>query len=72
MYMYILYVHLHLHVHVQCTMLTKLILYPIQTQWDSCTPLHLAIRGGHTSYVERLLSIPGIDVNIKDMVGCSV
>ena len=61
---------------MQCTVLTKLIhvhvLSPIQSRWDSCTALHLAIRGGHISYVERLLSIPGIDVNIKDMVGCSV
>ena len=25
------------------------------------TPLHLAARKGHTTYVERLLSTPGID-----------
>ena len=33
-------------------------------------PLHLAARGGHSACVERLLSTPGIDVNIKDKVSC--
>ena len=37
-------------------------LYPLQ--WG-ITPLHLAARGGHTTCVECLLSIPGIDVNIQ-------
>ena len=46
------------------SMLTEL-LYPLQ---DGDTPLHLAAREGHTTCVERLLSTPGIDVNIKDMV----
>ena len=32
------------------------------------TPLHLAAWGGHITRVEHLLSTPGIDVNIKDMV----
>ena len=32
------------------------------------TPLHLAAEGGHTTCVEHLLSIPGIDVNIKNRV----
>ena len=38
---------------------------------EGYTPLHFAARGGHT-YVERLLSIPGIDVNIKNMVSWSI
>ena len=49
-------------------MLTEL-LYPLQ---DGDTPLHLAIRKGHTTYVERLLSTPGIDVNMKDKVSWSI
>ena len=32
------------------------------------TPLHLALREGHTTCVEYLLSTPGIDVNIKRSV----
>ena len=32
---------------------------------DGCTPLHLAAMGGHTTCVERLLSTPGIGVNIR-------
>ena len=48
-------------------MLTEL-LYPLQ---DSDTPLHLAAKGGHTTFVEHLLSTPGIDVNIKDEVSWS-
>ena len=54
----------HVHVHIVPTMLTEL-LYPLQ---DGYTPLHLAASGGHTTCVERLLSTPGIDVNIKGMV----
>ena len=47
-------------------MLTALhVLYPLQY---GHTPLHLASSGGHTAYVECLLSIPGIDVNIKNKV----
>ena len=46
------------------TMLTE-ILYPLQ---DCYTPLHLAARGAHTTVVEHLLSIPGIDVNVMDVV----
>ena len=45
-------------------MLTEL-LYPLQ---DGYTPLHLAAREGHTTCVEHLLSIPGIDVNIEGLV----
>ena len=45
-------------------MLTQL-LYPLQYDY---TPLHLAARGGRTACVDRLLSAPGIDVNIKDKV----
>ena len=40
-------------------------LYPLQ---DGETLLHLALREGHTACVEHLLSMPGIDVNVKDMV----
>ena len=55
---------LHVHVYIVPTMLTEL-LYPLQ---NGNTPLHLAARGGHTTCVEHLLSIPGIVVNIKDEV----
>ena len=41
------------------------LLYPLQ---DSDTPLHLALRQGHTTCVECLFSAPGIDVNIKNKV----
>ena len=41
------------------------LLYPLQ--WGD-TPLHLAVKEGHTTCVEHLLSTPGIDVNIKDEV----
>ena len=49
------------------TMLTEL-LYPLQY---GCTPLYFAAKEGHTTCVERLLSAPGIDVNIKDKVSLS-
>ena len=41
------------------------LLYQFQAEY---APLHLAARGGHTACVERLLSTPGIDVNITDEV----
>ena len=53
-----------LHVYIVPTMWTEL-LYPLQI---GDTPLHFAARGGHTTCVEHLLSTPGIDVNIKNMV----
>ena len=59
---------LHVHVYIVPTMLTEL-LYPLQ---DGRTPLHLAAWGGHTTCVERLLSTPGIDVNVKDLVSWSI
>ena len=43
-------------------MLTEL-LYPLQ---GGDTPLHFALKGGHTACVEHLLSTPGIDVNIQN------
>ena len=49
-------------------MLTEL-LYSLQ---DGDTPLHHAIKEGHTACVEHLLSTPGIDVNIADKVSQSV
>ena len=55
---------LHVHVYILPTMLTEL-LYPLQ---DGYTPLHCAVKRGHTTYVERLLSTPGIDVNMKARV----
>ena len=52
------------------TMLTEpLYLYVLQ---DGNAPLHLAAKGGHTTCVEHLLSTPGIDVNIMDMVSWSI
>ena len=45
-------------------MLTEL-LYPLQF---GHTPLHCAAMEGHTTCVERLLSTPGIDVNIQTYV----
>ena len=44
-------------------------LYPLQR---GHTPLHHAAKEGHTTLVERLLSTPGIDVNIKDRVSCPI
>ena len=41
------------------------LLYPLQ---NGDTPLHHAAERGHTTYVEYLLSTPGIDVNIKNEV----
>ena len=35
---------------------------------DGYTPLHLAARGGHITCVDHLLTTPGIDVNIKNVV----
>ena len=49
-------------------MLTEL-LYPLQNGY---TPLHYAAKGDHTTYLEHLLSTPGIDVNIKDKVSWSI
>ena len=45
------------------------LLYPLQGGY---TPLHHAVMGGHSTCVERLLSTPGIDVNIKDEVSWSI
>ena len=59
---------LHVHVYIVPTMLTEL-LYPLQD--GGFTPLHLAAQGGHTTCVEHLLSLPGIDVNIKNRVSWS-
>ena len=46
----------------------ELLFYPLQREY---TPLYLAAKGGHTTCVEHLLSTPGIDVNIKDVVSWS-
>ena len=53
-----------IYVFIVPTMLTEL-LCPLQ---DGDTPLHLALRKGHITCVERLLSTPGINVNIEDRV----
>ena len=45
------------------------LLYPLQY---GATPLHLAAVYGSTTCVERLLSTPGIDVNIKDRVSLCI
>ena len=44
------------------------LLYPLQ---DGSTPLLHAAGGGHTTCVERLLSTPGIGVNIQNQVSYS-
>ena len=49
-------------------MLTEL-LYPLQRAY---TPLDLAAMGGHTTCVERLLSTPGIEVEINAWVSWSI
>ena len=41
------------------------LLYPLQYGY---TPLYLAAKEGHTTCVEHLLSTPGINVNIKNIV----
>ena len=56
---------LHVHVYFVPTLLIEL-LYPLQ--YHGYTPLHIAAMEGHTACVEHLVSTPGIDVNIKDMV----
>ena len=56
------------HAYIVPTMLTE-VLYPLQ---DRSTALHLAARGGHSTCVERLLSTPGINVNIKNKVSLSI
>ena len=45
------------------------LLYPLQRSY---TPLHYAACGDRTTCVERLLSTPGIDVNIKNEVNVHV
>ena len=50
------------------TMLAEL-LYPLQ---DGDTPLHFVAKRGHFALVERLLSTPGIGVNIKDKVSLCI
>ena len=45
-------------------MLSEL-LYPLQ---NGDTPLSIALKQGHTTCVGRLLSTPGIDVNIRSDV----
>ena len=58
--------HVHVHVYIVPAMLTELnVFYPLQ---DGDTPLHFAAREGHITCLERLLSTPGIDVNIMDGV----
>ena len=59
-------VHCHVHVYIVPAMLTVLhVFYPLQ---EGNTPLHFAAKGGHITCLERLLSAPGIDVNIMDGV----
>ena len=49
---------MYIYVYISC-------LFPLQ---DGHTPLRYAAMGGHTTCLERLLSTPGIDVNIKNGV----
>ena len=50
------------------TMLIEL-LYPLQ---NGITPLCSAAIKGHTTCLERLISAPGIDVNIQTEVSWSI
>ena len=50
---------------VPTAMLAELLYPPFQY---GMTPLHYAASSGNYACVEHLLSIPGIDVNIKDKV----
>ena len=54
-----------IHVDDSVVYILPELLYPLQ---DGDTPLHLAAMGGHTSCMKSLLSIPDIDVNIKNQV----
>ena len=58
---------LQIHVCIVPTVLTELF-YPLQ---DGKAPLHYAAMRGHTACMEYLLSTPGIDVNIKNVVSWS-
>ena len=51
-----------MYMYIVPTMLTEL-LYPLQS--GRYTPLHFAAEAGYTACVERLLSTPGINVNIR-------
>ena len=42
---------------------TTMFMYCTHAFQDGSTPLHLAAKSGHTTCVEHLLSIPGIDVD---------
>ena len=53
-----------LKVYIVPTMLTELF-YPLQFDY---TPLHWAAHRGHGTCMKHLLSTPGIDVNMKDVV----
>ena len=59
---------LHVHVCIVPTMFTEL-LYPFQ--YHGYTPLHIVAMKGRTTIVEHLISTPGIEVNIKDLVSLS-
>ena len=54
--------------YIKPTLLNE-ILDPLQ---DGYTPLQFAAREGHTACVERLLSTPGIGVNIGREVSQSI
>ena len=56
------------YMYILPTMLAEL-LYPLQ---DGVTPLHLAAKEGNITWLEYLLSTPGIDVNVKDKVSLSI
>ena len=52
-----------------CAFAQNQLLYPLQYK---DTALHFVAKSGHTACVEHLLSTPGIDVNIKNMVSWSI
>ena len=55
---------------VQCeTIMLIELLYPLQ---GGFTPLHIATTKDCTACMERLLSAPGIDVNIQNAVSWSI
>ena len=61
---YITYIMLYMYISLKCKIICIF--------QEGASPLVLAVSGGHSTCVEHLLSAPGIDVNIKDMVSVTI